>query len=380
MSGLPASRFGSAGSAGNGMPAGGRRPHPERAGRIGQIGRIGRHGAGTLLVLACAAASEAAAQTGGTLKAPAAGPTLGTVPLVEVALNPRRVTVGDRVEALLTVAVPDGAGAPRFPTWRQGWGAAEVLAADKPVRVAAAGQDGRTLYRQRLVLAAFTPGRVALPPAAVAVPLAEQTLQALTPDGLALDVASVLPEDGGKLEPRPAAALRPLPWGARFWGTAGVMSAALLAAALLLWRRNRPVRLAAAAAAQPPLAELLARLDHLEAVGPEAPVAAHTQLSLALRRYLGRSLSFRAPESTTSEIQRLLTRRVPSGLARRAVDLLRACDLVKFARHEAPSERVRERVAAARQMAAEVEAHLQPVPPPAVSTAAPGPPRRPEAR
>ncbi len=379
MSGAPASRLC---SAGNGMPAGGRRPHRERAGRIGQIGRmgrIGRHGAGALLVLACAASGEAAAQTSGTMKAPPS-PTLGNLPLVEVALSPRQVTVGDRVEAFLTVAVPDGAGAPRFPTWRKGWGAAEVLEADEPVRVADAGQEGRTLYRQRLVLAAFTPGRVTLPPAAVAVPLAEQTLQALTPDGLALDVASVLPEDDRKLEPRPAAALRPLPWGARFWGTAGVMSAALLAAALLLWRRNRPVRLAAAAAAQPPLAELLARLDHLEAVGPEAPVAAHTQLSLALRRYLGRSLSFRAPESTTSEIQRLLARRVPSALARRVVDLLRACDLVKFARQEAPSERVRERVAAARQMAAEVEAHLQPAPPPAVSTVAPGPPRRPEAR
>ncbi|HYH47562.1 MAG TPA: hypothetical protein VEG34_17910 [Thermoanaerobaculia bacterium] len=363
----------------------------DRSGRVGHSHRSRRShlawtGTGALLALAwlaaMAAGNVAAAQTSGTMKpvpGPVLNPTLGTAPQVEVVLNPRRATVGDRVEALLTVAVPAGAGEPRFPTWQKGWGAAEVLQADEPVRVALPGQEGRTLYRQRLVLAAFAPGQVALPPAAVAVPLAEQTLQALTPAGLVLDVASVLPVGDQKLDPKPAAALRPLPWGRRFWATAGVMSAALLAASLLLWRRNRPATAMAAAAAQPPLAELLARLDYLEAMGPEAPAAAHTQLSLALRRYLGRRLSFRAPESTTSEIQRLLSRRVPSALARRAVDLLRACDLVKFGRQEAPSERVRELVAAARQIAAEVEAHLQPIPSPEGSAAAPGPPRR-EAR
>jgi hypothetical protein len=335
-------------------------------------------GTGALLALAWVAAGDvAAAQTSGTMKL-APGPALGTVRSapVEVTLTPGRVTVGDRVEALLTVGVPDGAGAPRFPTWQKGWGAAEVLQADEPVRVVLPGQEGRTFYRQRLVLAAFTPGQVALPPAAVAVPLAEQTLQALTPAGLVLEVASVLPAGDQKLAPKPAAALRPLPWGRRFWGTAGVMSAALLAAGLLLWRRNRPAGAVAAAAAQPPLAELFARLDYLETVGPEAPAAAHTQLSLALRRYLGRRLSFRAPESTTSEIQRLLSRRVPPALARRAVDLLRACDLVKFARQEAGAERVRELVTAARQIAVEVEAHLQPPAIPVGSAIAPGPPRR----
>lgn len=355
-----------------------------RGDRIG----LGWTGTGALLALAwlaaMAAGDVAAAQTSGTMKPaprPTLNPTLGTAPQVEVVLNPRRVTVGDRVEALLTVAVPEGAGEPRFPSWQKGWGTAEVLQVGEPVRVAVPGQEGLTLYRQRLVLAAFTPGQVALPPAAVAVPLAERTLQALTPAGLVLDVGSVLPAGDQKLDPKPAAALRPLPWGRRFWGTAGVMSAALLAASLLLWRRNRPATAVAAAAAQPPLAELLARLDYLETMGPEAPTAAHTQLSLALRRYLGRRLSFRAPESTTSEIQRLLSRRVPSTLARRAVDLLRACDLVKFGRQEAGSERVRELVATARQIAAEVEAHLQPAPPPpaAGSAAAPGPPRR-EAR
>ena len=50
-----------------------------------------------------------------------------------------------------------------------------------------------------------------------------------------------------------------------------------------------------------PLAELLARLEQLD---PQHGGAAHTGLSLALRRYLGRSLGFDATPSTTTEIQR----------------------------------------------------------------------------
>ena len=336
--------------------------------------------AGALALLAWSTVVVGAGGAAAAAPAPAVRPdTTGTLagPRVEVALDPPRATVGDRVEAVLRVAVPPGAGAPRFPSWRQGWGAAEVLAVDEPV-LEMPTDGGRTVYRQRLVLAAFAPGRVELPPVAVAVPLAEQTLQVLTPPALALEIASVLPPvaKGEKLAPKPAADLRPLPWGERFWWTAGTLSTALLGAALLLRRRFRlPGALPAPAApALAPLAELLARLDHLDAVGPAAPLPAHTQLSLALRRYLGRSLGFPAAESTTSEIQRLLARRVPAGQARRAVDLLRACDLVKFARQEAGPERVRERIAAARQVAAELESQLHPPAPPAPSGARAGAP------
>ncbi len=87
----------------------------------------------------------------------------------------------------------------------------------------------------------------------------------------------------------------------------------------------------------------------------------HTRLSLALRHYLGRRLPFHAVESTTAEIQRqLLSRRMPGPLARQAVELLRACDLVKFARQDADPLKARERVETARRLAGELEAHLSP--------------------
>jgi hypothetical protein len=90
-------------------------------------------------------------------------------------------------------------------------------------------------------------------------------------------------------------------------------------------------------------------------------IAVHTRLSLAVRRYLGRRLPFPAVESTTSEIQRqLLSRRMPGPLARQTVELLRACDLVKFARQEVGETLGRERTEAARRVAEEFETHLAP--------------------
>src|SRR6202035_5249416 len=104
----------------------------------------------------------------------------------------------------------------------------------------------------------------------------------------------------------PEAPLRPLPLGSRFWWTAAALAACSAAAGLLLWRRSRRTAEAAAAPLLPP---------------PPAP--------LALRGYLGRALDFPAAESTTSEInRRLLARRLPAPLVRRAIELLRGCDLV----------------------------------------------------
>lgn len=280
---------------------------------------------------------------------------------------PRRPTVGDHVEAVLTLHAPAGLrGEPRFPAWRERWGEARVIAAGEPERLGGGGGDhggdgGGATYRQRLVLAAFRPGRVPLPPVAVAVPLAERTVEASTPESLALDVVSVLPADASDrdLEPRPAVPPRPLPLGARFWWTAAALGAACLAAGLLLWRRSRT---RAGEAAAVPLAPLEELMGALAALGAEpSDLQLHTRLSLALRRYLGRALGFPAAESTTSELQRRLAgRHLPAPLVRRTVELLRACDLVKFARQPSSEARSRERVGAAREIAGEVERIVNP--------------------
>lgn len=286
-------------------------------------------------------------------------------PIVQVALTPNEPTVGDRVEATLILRVPASglATPPRFPAWGETWGEAEVLGKSEPEKTSERG--GIVTWQQRVVLAAFQPGKVALPPVTIAVPLTDRTIQAATPPGLAIEVRSVLPspEQGPRPEPKPALPPRPLPIGEPFWWTLAALSAACLLGALLLWRRARRSAREEAAArpALPPFDELAVELDRL-AVEPSV-LQVHTRLSLALRRYLGRVIPFPAVESTTSEIQRqLLARRVPGPAVRQTVELLRACDMVKFARQEVGEERARERLDAARRIGREFEAHFAPPP------------------
>ncbi|HUO85852.1 MAG TPA: hypothetical protein VM617_00560 [Thermoanaerobaculia bacterium] len=284
-------------------------------------------------------------------------------PVVAVELPAGELAVGDHAAVTLVVDVGDAVldAAPRFPAWRDAWGSAEVVQADEPVRSV---EDGRVLYRQRVVLQVFRPGEVALPPLEVAVPLAGGTRTISTPADLALTIGSVLPPGAGEGEdeaippPQPPAPPRALPLGAAFWVTSAVGTALLLALLLPMLRRRH----AAAAGRRPalePLPELTAALA--AARSADSAQEGHALVSLALRRYLGRRLTFPAAESTTSEVQRqLLARHLPAGLPKRAVELLRACDLVKFARRPAARSEVERWAGEAGQVAAAVEAHLVP--------------------
>lgn len=278
-------------------------------------------------------------------------------PRVDVSLNPRQVTVGDRIEAVLTLRANPAAlaGDPRFPAWSRTWGEAEVLEKEEAKRVGA-------VWQQRVVLAAFRTGKIDLPPVAVAVPLRDRTLQVKTPN-LAIQVRSVLPPGEENPKPKPAAPPRMLPIGEAFWWTLAALSALALLALWGAWRQSRR-KVAEAEAARPPLPPFDELLRELDGLGDDpSAVRLHTRLSHALRHYLGRSLDFPALESTTSEIQRRLSLRLPGPLVRPVIELLRACDLVKFARQEVGQERTQERIAAARRTAREIEQHLRPVEP-----------------
>lgn len=281
-------------------------------------------------------------------------------PRVTVTLDPQQPTVGDRVEAVLTLKIPTAelAGEPRFPVWSGKWGEAEVLLEGPGQKVSEEG--GVATYQQRVVLAAFRPGKIPLPATNVAIPQKNRTVQAATPGGLGLDVRSVLPPGEERPEPKPPAALRELPVGERFWWTLAALLALCLAAGWLLWRRRRTAGEGTATVpVLAPYEELSGELDRLTAE-PSA-VLVHTRLSMALRRYLGRVLPFPAVESTTSEVQRqLLSRRMPGPLARQTVELLRACDMVKFARQEVGEARARERLDAARKLGREYETLFAP--------------------
>ena len=281
---------------------------------------------------------------------------------VQVTLDPARPRVGDRVAAVLTLTVDPSqlAAEPRFPVWSGRWGEAEVLVEGPPQKISEEG--GTATWQQRIVLAAFRTGKVALPPAEVAMPLRDRTVKARTPADLAIDVVSVLPQEEKEPGLKPPAPPRSLPVGERFWWTLAALLAACLAVGWLLWRQHRArAGMVPAAPPLPPFAELTGELDRL--TSEPSVILAHTRLSMALRRYLGRVTSFPAVESTTSEIQRqLLSRQMPGPLVRQTVELLRACDMVKFARQEVAEERTRERVDAARRIGGEYETLLAPKP------------------
>lgn len=284
---------------------------------------------------------------------------------VQVSLSPNQPTVGDRVEAVIALQVDPAvlAADPRFPVWGRTWGEVDILAASGPRRTVEA--DGSVVYRQRLTLAAFRSGRVPLPPMAIAVPLRSRTVQVSTPAGLSMDLRSVLPKDAKNLKPLSPKPPKPpvrLPVGDTFWWTLAAMLAACLAVGFLILRQRRTA--GTAEAPRPDLApfpELAAALDRL-AAEPSA-VRLHTGLSLAFRHYLARTLGFGAEEHTTTEIQRhLLAGRLPAPLVRQSVELLRACDLVKFARQEVDPERSRERLDAARRIGMEIDERTRPAP------------------
>ncbi|MFL6291027.1 MAG: hypothetical protein ACJ759_09050 [Thermoanaerobaculia bacterium] len=274
---------------------------------------------------------------------------------VQVSLSPDQPTVGDRVVATITLQVKPGTlvAEPRFPTWQATWGEAEIVEKGELQKVS------NTTWSQRLVIAAFRTGQVPLPPVQIAVPLRIRTVQAATPAGLSLAVRSVLPKGEKNPRPKPERPPVPLPIGRAFWWTLGVMSAACAVLGWLLFRKRKTREEPETRPVLAPFEELAAALDRLTT--EISSIRLHTSLSLAFRHYLARTLAFPAEERTTSEIHRLLlSGRLPAPMVRQAVELLRACDLVKFARLEVSEDLTRERIATARRIAGEVEERLQP--------------------
>lgn len=304
------------------------------------------------------------------------------------------LTIGDRVPVTITVVLPadllPAEAEPRFPTWQDDWGEAEILEAGEVEQIdppqsgdAAAGADSaargpRRAWRQTLTLAAFRTGSVPLPPREILVPGADGRSRRLTtPPGLALEIASVLPQpeageaqaEGAAAIPEPLAAkpMVMLPAGSRFWWTVGALGLAVLAV-LALYHRQR---LAAAVAGLggraplPPAEEL--RRSLAAAREDDSAGEGLTLVSTALRRYLGRRLDFPALESTTTEVRRHLARkRLPGGglsleIAASCGEILAACDLVKFARRPAVRNDVRRWADAAEAVADRLETALRPL-------------------
>ncbi len=293
--------------------------------------------------------------------------TAQEVPLrseIAVTLEPASITVGDPVTATLSIELPAAAArAARFPDWTRGWGEAEVLEAGAVERRPSPSGE---LLVQKLRLTAFRTGEIPLPPVSLRWDGREDAAAA-TPAGLRLEVRSVLPAEAEALAPLPAEPPRALPVPSAALWAIGLLAAAVLAAAWAARRSGGREAGSAAAADLAPLPELVAALAALPL---EDLVAGHRALSVAVRRFLGRTLGFPAVESTTREIERqLASRRLDPTWIQRGVRLLREADQVKFARRGTSSEELERRGAEALALATAIEAHLRP-PEPAAAGAA----------
>ena len=313
-------------------------------------------------------------------------------------IQPQEITVGDVVTATLNLvwmgAEPEEP--PRFPTWQETWGNAEVLQhGEIESRV---DDSGRRLYSQQLTVTSFEVGEVSLPAPTVVIPLGDRSVDVRADSPAAFEVISVLPpeaqadaadgDDGednsaeeaaadqntdgegtgsAALEPKPAADPRALKDSLPFTVTAAALGLLnLLAGGLLVRRLQRAGGLLGKEPEPwvPPLDALLQRLDRVDPNSGSEPV--HTAISLALRRYLSRHLAWNAAGSTTSEIQRQLrSTRVTPAMTQSLVQLFKDCDQVKFARQQVSPSVNADRLARAREMGRSLEVFLAPQPEPA---------------
>lgn len=274
---------------------------------------------------------------------------------VDVRLEPTVITVGDRVRAELTLildgdlaAAPPEELAQDWPEWTESWGEAAILEVGPVRRIETPGT--RTIYRQELVLTAFRPGEIVLPPERVA--LGEAFLTTAT---AVFEVRSVLAE--GENAPRPPTPPVELPSGPAFGWLAAIL---LFVALYYLSRLDFGAAQIAAPAPRPtlsPFAEFERRLRLLDASRCEPT---HTGISRGLRVYLGRRLELPLLESTTRELAERLRGVLPDASMARLITLATDCDQVKYARREEPPAVTAERVEWALKLGREIDAMLRP--------------------
>jgi hypothetical protein len=279
-------------------------------------------------------------------------------PRLTVTLEPTTVTVGDPITVTATVELTRRGVPASLEVADSREGEVERLDEPRLVRVPTAGGE-RLSWTFRAAI--FRPGRFELAPPIVRL-AGDPPVEIAVDSTLRVEVRSVL-AGTDDADPAPPARPRAMPRGGAPWWTLAALAAVVVAAAIVLARRAPPTADAPVATALPPLAELeraLAGLDDSDAV------AGHAAVSRALRRYLGRTLSFPALESTTAEIARRLGSRgaVDLALARRIRRLLGDCDGVKFALRPADAPALAVRRGEALAIARELALALAPAAPP----------------
>ena len=217
--------------------------------------------------------------------------------------------------------------------------------------------EGRVIVQQIYTLEATEPGRLRIDPIAVTFTdrreKGSNRPETIETEPLSIEVTSVLGDKTPSLgDVRPSAAPVPLESSSLAWLWA-IAALALAFVAAKMWRRRgtAPRRVPAVKILTP--AELAnAELDELAASGLAATDIKefYIRLTAIVRRYIERTTGIRAPEQTTEEFLREIsrTKRFGMDVAARLRDFLESADLVKFAAHRPNTDDADESVRRAR--------------------------------
>lgn len=242
-----------------------------------------------------------------------------------VNVTPDTVRVGDPFVVSVRVRAPLGASI-EFPAGPDSGGAVEPL---DPVQIVATADSAAIDQTATYRLAAWRVGRFAVTFDDV---LVRQDIgsRRVEISNVVVTVASVLPQDGGDIEPRPQRAVFTfgLPWWV--YALAALVVVAVLSLLWWLWRRSRQkpkVR-------EAPFAIAEREFDRVEAIGLLAAGERARYVALmteVLRDYLAVVVPQASVSQTTNELAGAM-RRAGIGSYARTAALLSEIDLVKFAR------------------------------------------------
>lgn len=268
---------------------------------------------------------------------PAAHPAL-TTRLVP----PKRLTVGDRFDVMLTLTGADSSRA--IGPLADSLGVF-LVTGQKPHPGRPGGRD-RNVWR--LTLAGFKAGRQRLPVFTFLVRTGER-VDTLRSDSASVIIASVLPKDMKDIHDLKPAETFPNYW---LWIVPGLLllAAALAWAGWRLYRRLRRMR-EQAASPLPPWEQALAALDGLpwrEWLEAGQVKRYYYALSEVLKRYIERRFEFNAVEQTTTEI--LASMRVHRTPMREEVRaFLTRSDFVKYAKTVPPDKEMQSAIGQVRE-------------------------------
>jgi hypothetical protein len=273
---------------------------------------------------------------------------------LEVVVPDGAVRVGDRVQVRVVARGGDGSLWGELEVVAPTGGAWEVV--DGPAAVAGARPPA-----WQVVLSPMELGEVPLPEFKVTLRPPEGEQRDVTAESTpSVQVASVLPE-GEQVEPAPLrdpVGVYGFPWE---WLVPALLVLVPLLAAAAWWLRRRRARTVADPGLRlPPLQQLKALLEELEAkVGREPAEGLCDRLAGGLRRYLERRTGEPALEMTSFELRGLARRSGwPDAVQRSIHRVMEVADGVRFGRRRVAEDELRAAVIAAGETADELERFL----------------------